>query len=187
MAPPSRRLRPPAASSVPSGPSLLTLTLRRSGSGKNGAEPAGGVAPNNESNAVTLGASQQRAPGGLSVYNEDEDNLPPLKYEEGPVGAPPFFFCSFFFSFFPFIPQLDPHASGTQAIAGSQDRAGTEPEAFGLVPPVPSLRQPRVQQMPFPSPPNPFPGAAQKGVPAIVVALNAVAFGACVWGLIYTL
>jgi len=36
---------------------------------------------------VAIGASEHRAPGGLAVYNEDEENLPPLKYEEGPVGA----------------------------------------------------------------------------------------------------
>lgn len=35
---------------------------------------------------MAIGASEHRAPGGLAVYNEDEENLPPLKYEEGPVG-----------------------------------------------------------------------------------------------------
>jgi hypothetical protein len=64
-----------------------TPALRHAGGGKDGADnPAGAAA--DETTAVTLGASQNRAPGGLAVYNEDEDNLPPLKYEEGPVGAP---------------------------------------------------------------------------------------------------
>jgi len=85
---PSGRLPRPARSVLHTRLlAVSTPALRHTGGGKDGAEPSG-VAASDESTAVTLGASQNRAPGGLAVYNEDEDNLPPLKYEEGPVGAP---------------------------------------------------------------------------------------------------
>ena len=40
-----------------------------------------------EDSIATTASTQERAPGGLAVYNEDEENLPPLKFEPGVVGA----------------------------------------------------------------------------------------------------
>lgn len=79
--------RPPRLDALPGPVSLGPSTDAVAGlaGGKGGA--ADDVAAADTTNAVSIGASRERAPGGLAVYNEDEDNLPPLKYEEGPVGA----------------------------------------------------------------------------------------------------
>lgn len=63
------------------------------GAGEQGAKPAAGGAaaaaplPPIADAVSTTGAARERAPGGLAVYNEDDENLPPLKFEEGAVGA----------------------------------------------------------------------------------------------------
>ena len=78
-----------------------------------------------EDSIATTASTQERAPGGLAVYNEDEENLPPLKFEPGVVGAAQkgvsavviaFGACAFGACFWGVSQALFPSATSTQVI-----------------------------------------------------------------------
>ena len=117
-----------------------------------------------EDSIATTASTQERAPGGLAVYNEDEENLPPLKFEPGVVGAAQkgvsavviaFGACAFGACFWGVSQALFPSATSTQVIfsealdkarhrpttgaSGKARRLGSRAHALPLCPTVDGL------------------------------------------------